>query len=163
MSEQFIIILEYPNYAISTHGDVINIKTGRILKPGTDKDGYYYIILYNNKIKNTKRIHKLMSNAYLENPENKPCVDHRDRNKKNNNLLNLRYATVSENNKNITIQKNNTSKCTGVYFDKKSNKWGVQININGKQKYIGQYNNFNDAVTSRKYQEELHYKEYRPL
>jgi len=161
--EQYAIILEYPNYSISTCGQVLNIKTGRILKPLINTGGYYYVNLYNNKIRIHKRIHKLMSDAFLENPENKKCCDHIDRNKKNNNILNLRYATHSENGKNATIQKNNTSSCTGVSFHKNNNKWRVQIYINGKDKHIGCYNNFNDAVTSRKYQEELHYKEYQPL
>jgi len=163
MSEQFIIILEYQNYAISTCGNVLNITTGRILKPGTDKEGYYHVRLCDNKIIKTKRIHKLVSKAYLENPELKKCVDHIDRNKKNNNILNLRYATHSENNKNKGIKKNNTSKCPGVCFFKPTNKWQVQITINGKLKHIGYYDNFNDAVTSRKYQETIHYKEFNPI
>jgi len=163
MSEQFIIILEYPNYAISTYGQVLNINTGRILKPGINTGGYYYVILCNNKKKTIKKIHKLVSNAFLDNPENKKCCDHIDRDRKNNNITNLRYATSSENNKNKGIQKNNTSKCPGVCFDKNSNKWRVRICINGKRKHIGLYNNFNDAVTSRKNQETIHYKEYQPL
>jgi len=161
--EHYAIILEYPNYAISTCGQVLNINTGRILKPGINNAGYYYVNLYKNNIVISINVHKLMSKAFLDNPENKKCCDHIDRNKKNNNILNLRYATYSENSKNKSIYKNNTSSCPGVSFKKKCNKWRVEITINGKRKNAGYYDNFNDAVTSRKYQEELHYKEYQPL
>jgi len=94
---------------------------------------------------------------------NKICTDHVDRNKFNNNISNLRYATYSENNKNASIKKNNTSTCTGVYFHKKSNKWNVKITINGKLKHIGLYDNFDDAVTIRKKQETIHYKEFQAI
>jgi len=161
--EHYAIISNFSNYAISTCGNVLNITTGRILKPGINTGGYYYVNLYKNKKVKNKRIHKLVSNAFLDNPENKKCCDHIDRDRKNNNITNLRYATSSENKKNSSIYKNNTSSCPGVSFKKKCNKWRVEIYINKKKKHIGCFDNFNDAETSRKYQEELHYKEYQPL
>jgi hypothetical protein len=75
----------------------------------------------------------------------------------------LRYASHSENNKNRTIQKNNSSTVSGVYFNKKSNKWQVQITIKGNQKHIGLYANFDEAVQSRKEQEVIHFKEFRVI
>jgi len=163
MFEQFAIIIDFPNYAISTYGHVLNTKTGRILKPSIDTHGYYKVILCNNKKKTIKRIHKLVCNTFLDNIYNKKCVDHIDRNRKNNNITNLRHVTPSENKKNSSIYKNNTSTCPGVFFIKSNNKWLVKISINKKLKHIGSYDNFNDAVISRKFQEELHYKEYAPF
>ena len=162
-NEQYAIIADFPNYAISTYGNVLNIKTGRILKTHDDCRGYDIVNLYNNKIKKHKKIHRLVIVAFLDNPENKPYCDLIDRDKKNNNILNLRFATRSENAHNSSIKKTNTSTCTGVCFEKKTNNWRVKISINGKMKHIGCYDNFDEAVASRKYQEDLHYKEFRAL
>jgi len=161
--EQYAMITDYPNYAVSSYGKVINITTGRILKPRKNRDGYYYVNLYKNKVMFYKKIHRLVTITFLNNPENKKCTDHIDRNKLNNNIANLRYATHSENSQNTSIKKNNTSTCTGVCFNKYLNKWQVQIRINGKQKHIGLYVKFDDAVLSRKEQERIHYKEFQAI
>ena len=161
--EQYAMITDYPNYAVSSYGKVINITTGRILKPRKNRDGYYYVNLYKNKVMFYKKIHRLVTITFLNNPENKKCTDHIDRNRLNNNILNLRYATRSENNQNVSIKKNNTSTCSGVSFHKKSDKWCVQITINGTRTHIGYYANFDDAVTIRKEQEKIHYKEFQAI
>src|SRR5690349_18993340 len=55
------------------------------------------------------------------------CVDHMDGNRLNNTLPNLRWVTVAQNHKNRNRGKNNTSGCSGVTFNKKSNKWIARI------------------------------------
>lgn len=57
----------------------------------------YRKIGYNNK---NYSVHRLIAETFIPNPDNKPCVDHIDRNPLNNNVLNLRWATVQENNLN---------------------------------------------------------------
>lgn len=51
---------------------------------------------------NNYRVHRLIAEAFLPNPENKPTVDHIDMNKQNNALSNLRWATVQEQSLNST-------------------------------------------------------------
>lgn len=72
----------------------------KILKNSIDTKGYYFIRLYtiNNKILQL-RVHRLVCQAFLENPENKPCVNHKDGNRLNADLENLEWCTISENNK----------------------------------------------------------------
>ena len=73
----------------------------------------------------------------------------------------MRWATPSENQMNKSILKNNKSTKTGVYYDKHINRWLVKMYINGIQKHIGNYLNFEDAVRVRKEQEDIHYKEFQ--
>jgi hypothetical protein len=161
--EIYKLIEGYENYEVSTFGNVRNVSTDRILKPGTDGDGYLIVNLYKDKIKKTCKIHRLVGKAFIENSDNKSCIDHIDRNRINNNIFNLRWASYSENGQNKSIHKNNSSTVSGVSFEKNRNKWKVRITINGNQKHIGYYKDFDEAVQSRKEQEEIHYKEFRAI
>ncbi len=69
----------------------------KILKPCIDRDGYYKITLCKNNIKKTKTIHRLVAEAFLENPYNLPVINHKDENKLNNNVSNLEWCTVKYN------------------------------------------------------------------
>lgn len=68
-----------------------------IRKNGIDKNGYQILPLNRNGKKYTKKIHRLVAQAFIPNPENKPCVNHKDTNVKNNNMDNLEWCTVLEN------------------------------------------------------------------
>ncbi|CAL6043837.1 putative_HNH endonuclease [Hexamita inflata] len=98
--EEYRDIDDFENYEVSNLGQVRNKKTGRILKPYEDKDGYLTVGLYLNKIKKTCKIHRLVAQAFLENPNNYNEVDHVDCIKFNNNVQNLRWCSRSNNQKN---------------------------------------------------------------
>ena len=131
--ENWRLIDGYDNYEISSHGRCRNNKTSRILKPNIVRSGYYFVSLRKDKITKRYPIHRLVAFAFLENPLNKKCVDHIDRNQKNNMLSNLRWATLNENQGNRSKQKNTTSIYKGVYWNKKNQKWKTAIYKNGKQ------------------------------
>ena len=78
-------------------------------------------------------IHRLVAITFLTNPENKKCVDHIDNNRQNNNLINLRFATHSQNSQNQPMSKRNKSGTKGVCWNKKTNKWTAQKTIDGKK------------------------------
>lgn len=65
----------------------------RILKIQVDKNGYNYVSFHKRKFK----IHRLVAEAFIPNPENKPQVNHIDGNKQNNEVENLEWATAQEN------------------------------------------------------------------
>lgn len=88
----------FQNYEISDKGQVKNKKTGKILKGSFDKDGYLLAYLYINGKAKAKKIHRLVAEAFIPNPENKPEVNHIDEDKKNNRVENLNWMTRSENN-----------------------------------------------------------------
>ena len=59
--------------------------------------GYFKIILSKNGVNKNHMIHRLVAQAFILNPENKPTVNHKDGNKHNNCVDNLEWATYSEN------------------------------------------------------------------
>ena len=89
---EYKIIEEYPNYAVTVKGEVFNVLTHHKLIPYVNT-GYEYVSL--RKDGNTKkmRVHRLVANAFLPNPENLPVVNHKDENKLNNKLGNLEWCT----------------------------------------------------------------------
>ena len=135
------------NYQVSNLGRVRNANTGRILKPGWGTGGYLFVNLYKNGKSFTCRIHKLVANEFLENPDNKKCVDHIDNNRINNIVTNLRFATHSENQRNKSKKQNTSSQYIGVCWDKPLNKWRCQAqDANGKLKHLGYFVNEKDAA-----------------
>ena len=161
--ETFGNVVGFPNYQVSTFGNVKNVKTGRILKPSIGSDGYYIVKLYNDDVKVTKRIHKLIALTFLENPDDKKCVDHVDRNSKNNHISNLRWATYVENSQNASIKSSNTSGIAGISWYKKTNKWHARIQVNGVQKHLGYFENKDDAITARTNAEILYFGDFRAV
>ena len=59
----------------------------------------------NNRIQKIHKIHRLLAEHFISNPENKPCINHKDGNKLNNDLNNLEWATISENTKHAYANK----------------------------------------------------------
>lgn len=102
MSEEWKIIEEYPDYSICKDGRVRNNK-GKILKQNISRGGYYRVSLCNC----SKYVHRLLAEAFIPNPENKSCIDHINRNRLDNRLENLRWATRSENGENRSLLERN--------------------------------------------------------
>ena len=90
-------IKDFDNYEVSSFGKVRNIKTHRILKSAT-KGGYILVGLCQNGKGKSIGVHRLVAESFIENPENKPQVNHIDKNRSNNNVDNLEWNTALENN-----------------------------------------------------------------
>ena len=120
----------FEDYIIFKTGKIFSKKSNKFLKYSLDKDGYY--LLYISK--KTKRLHRLLALNFIknDNPEIKTSVDHIDRNIKNNNLSNLRWASLSTQQLNRNILKSNNSGITGVFHRKKRNTFVAKYIINGK-------------------------------
>lgn len=106
------LINGYDNYVISTDGKVFSKtrkkykllwirRSRKKLKDGTIRvQKYRTVNLCKNGVQKHFPIHRLLALHFIENPLNKPCVDHKDGDTFNNNLNNLRWATNSENSRN---------------------------------------------------------------
>ena len=96
---KWVKIKQCPNYSINECGLVRNDTTGKVKSPFENKkNGYLTIDLWSNNESHKFTIHRLLAEAFIPNPENKPTVDHKDGNRQNNSLDNLRWATYSEQN-----------------------------------------------------------------
>jgi len=87
------------DYYISSYGRVKSCRCTKekIMKPQTNTRGYLSIGLMINGKQRMQKIHRLVANAFIANPENKPQVNHIDANKLNNCISNLEWVTQQEN------------------------------------------------------------------
>lgn len=70
---------------------------GKILTPVKHKNGYLFVTLCNGFEKKTCSIHRLVAQAHVDNPYNKPQVNHKDGDRSNNVASNLEWVTAQEN------------------------------------------------------------------
>lgn len=82
-------------YEVSSMGRVKSLYTsqGRILKQSTATNGYMLVNLSKNGTCNTKQVHRLVAIAFIRNSNNYSEVNHKDCNKKNNTVDNLKWCT----------------------------------------------------------------------
>lgn len=84
-------------YSVSNYGEVRNNKTGKLMKLRKNEKGYLRTSLTKNGNQKSVRVHRLVAQAFIPNPENKPQVNHIDFNKENNCVSNLEWVTNQEN------------------------------------------------------------------
>ena len=141
--EIFKEIPNFDDYLISNFGRVKSFKQNeaRIKKNQNNNCGYYFVRLINNNGRTqTKYIHRLLAELFIPNTDNLLYVDHIDTHTLNNDLSNLRWVSLSQNQFNRNKQKQkSSSKYKGVTYVKKTNKWQARIRFEGKQYHLGCY------------------------
>jgi hypothetical protein len=133
-------------YSINRSGEIMSNKTKRILKPRLNKYGYLRVNLYKKTIVKTFYIYRLLALQFLPNPYNYPLIDHIDQNKNNNSLDNLRWTTISVNNRNCNKQ--NKSGFPNIMI----NQWGsfrVMLYLNNKRVFDKSFKTLDEALSER--------------
>ena len=125
MKEIWKDIIGYENlYQVSNFGRIKSLarKAEKILKAKIDKD-YYRIGLFKNKKQKFYAIHRLVAQAFISNPNNYSCVNHKDENKLNNFVDNLEWCSIIYNNNygNRTLKSSKSKERKVEQYDLKDN------------------------------------------
>ena len=135
------------DYQVSNFGRVKSLKFGkeRILKLNVDDKGYYSVkFSKDNKLK-TYKVHWLVGHTFFYVPKGY-VIDHIDNTQRlNNRLDNLQVISFRENLSKDQWRHNRSSKYVGVCWHKGAKKWNAQIQINGKKKHLGSFDNEEEA------------------
>ena len=141
------LIKDFENYVIRNDGVVINIITKRELKGSVDNCGYLTVCLSNEVKKKQVRIHRLLGKAFIDGEdETHNSIDHFDRNKLNNSLFNLRWASRSEQNINRILPSNTVE--LNIHL-RPNNTYKVQIRRNYKVIYNKTFKTMEEAIIGR--------------
>ena len=108
----------FPNYKIFPDGRVWSNISNKYLKHIQGKSPYKFVILIKDGKRNNRMIHRLVAQTFIDNPHNKPHVDHIDRNKINNDVSNLRWVTKSENQQNVGCNSRNRLGIKYIRYEK---------------------------------------------
>lgn len=150
-------IYENPYYQVSNYGNVkslqrlVNTKFGqrmvneKLLKQGYDKDGYCILCLRIEEKKKTYKVHRLVAEHFLLkiNLEYN-TVNHKDFNKRNNNVNNLEWVSDMANTRHY--HKRNNKKCVGISYSKQKNKYIARVTNDNKRIYLGVFNTEEEAI-----------------
>ena len=123
------------NYIVYPDGRVYSVRRNIFKKPSLNKNGYFYIRIY-NKI---HKVHRLVAQLYIDNPYNFKTVNHKNGNKQDNHFENLEWVTQRQN-----VFHFHNSKYRGVFL-RPSGRFGTQIYFNGKKLHLGTYDTPEEA------------------
>jgi hypothetical protein len=115
--EEWKNIKDNENYSVSNKGNIKHNKTNKLLNGSLLEIGYIRVgLMYNGKVKQFF-IHRLVAEAFIPNPENKPTVNHKSKTRNDNRVENLEWATSLEQNIHKNIKnKNYTEHRNGKSF-----------------------------------------------
>ena len=165
--EEWRNISGYLNYQVSNIGRVRNVNSGRVLKPGINSHGYLHLNLYMKGVGvKDHKVHRLVAQEFVPNPNNKSTVDHIDSKAKlNNTTENLRWATQVEQCRNVSSRSNTSSQYKGVCWNKFHSRWiaYIKLNVNAKTKHLGYFKSEEEAALTYNKQATEHFGEFAKL
>lgn len=121
----------------------------RILKPKVDKQGYKRVELWKNGEHKTITVHRLVAITFLDNPNNKPLINHKDCNPSNNYIGNIEWSTYRENLLHAYENKLNQEPIGTILIDKKTGEKLSFISMSEASRFLNRSNGYISGVLSR--------------
>lgn len=157
--EKFVDIKGFEGkYQISNKGRVLSLhyhkgNKAKALVPRFGKNGYGYVMLSKNNHVTCKKIHRLVCEHFIPNPQNKPYVNHKDGDKRNNDISNLEWVSPQENAHHAATILKVYVGSKGYRFDKNNNSRRVfqYIEIDGLLYKLAEYTSIKAAAIVNKY------------
>ena len=87
----------YPDYQVTSWGRVFSKRKKKFIRPEVHCKGYLRVHLFNKDGRKHFKVHRLVAEAFIPNPDEKPQVNHIDGNNQNNSVTNLEWVTNAEN------------------------------------------------------------------
>jgi hypothetical protein len=132
------IIPNYPTYRVSVEGQIKNIKTGKILSPCINANGYSFVNLYgNDKKQHNCNIHNIIAKTFIDNPHKYPIVNHKNSNRLDNRIENLEWASYTENNLHAYRQGKKPTKQRICQIDDNGNIVKIHDSLKEMKEYLG--------------------------
>ena len=88
----------FPNYYATEDGHIWSGWRNQYVSEILMENGYHRVVLSKHNKSHNFLVHRLVAQAFIPNPDNKPCVNHKDLNRENNSVENLEWVTYKENN-----------------------------------------------------------------
>ncbi|TXK26546.1 hypothetical protein FVR03_21730 [Pontibacter qinzhouensis] len=137
-------------YQVSNFGRVKSLKFNKVkmLILTLDAAGYPRTGLSVNGKYKSYKVHRIVAQVFIPNPDNKPFLDHINGNRADNRIENLRWVSHRENGRNQTVHRSNkgTSKFYGVSWHTRDEIWISQIKIGYQNLYLGCFKQEEDAA-----------------
>ena len=156
--EQSVVTKDIPGYegryTVNSNGEVYSNLTNKFLVKCDDTYGYHTVNLQTNNKSKTFKVHRLVASAFLQNPNNHPHIDHSNRDRTDNRISNLKYASYSENARNKGPVVRRAPELMNIQTKKTTFKVSIVgkdgVKINKTFKTLSEAQGFRDAIKQAK-------------
>lgn len=131
--DDWCVVQEFPQYEVNRNGQIRETNGHTLVLPYKGSEGYLRLNCVRNGVRCVRKVHRWFAQAFLPpREEHQSDVDHINRDRTNNCIVNLRWSTRSDNIKNCKRWKNRFSQYRGVTYSIERRRWVAQLREGGR-------------------------------